>query len=65
MESDNGVSGSGTTLPDALAAMRERAEGTLFLDTAEHIIPVSYTHLSADFIARGGRIPAPMQSLKN
>lgn len=39
VESDNGASGSGTTLPDALAAMREGAEGTLFLDTAEHIIP--------------------------
>ena len=38
VESDNGVSGSGTTLPDALAAMREGAEGTLFLDTAEHLI---------------------------
>ena len=38
VESDNGASGSGTTLPDALAAMREGAEGTLFLDTAEHII---------------------------
>lgn len=36
--SDNGASGSGATLPDALAAMREGAEGTLFLDTAEHII---------------------------
>ena len=34
VESDNGVSGSGTTLPDALAAMREGAEGTLFLDTS-------------------------------
>ena len=38
VESDNGASGSGATLPDALAAMREGAEGTLFLDTAEHII---------------------------
>ena len=38
VESDNGVSGSGTTLPDALASMRENAEGTLFLDTAEHIV---------------------------
>lgn len=38
VESDNGASGSGTTLPDALAVMRESAEGTLFLDTAEHII---------------------------
>ena len=37
VESDNGASGSGTTLPDALAAMREGAEGTLFLDTAEHL----------------------------
>ena len=38
VESDNGVSGSGATLPDALEAMRESAEGTLFLDTAEHIV---------------------------
>ena len=38
VESDNGVSGSGATLPDALASMRENAEGTLFLDTAEHIV---------------------------
>ena len=38
VESDNGASGSGATLPDALAAMRESAEGTLFLDTAEHIV---------------------------
>lgn len=38
VESDNGASGSDATLPDALAAMRESAEGTLFLDTAEHII---------------------------
>ena len=38
VESDNGASGSGATLPDALAAMREGAEGTLFLDTAEHVI---------------------------
>lgn len=43
VESDNGVSGSGTTLPDALAAMREGAEGTLFLDTAEHIILLQST----------------------
>lgn len=38
VESDNGVSGSGATLPDALASMRENAEGTIFLDTAEHIV---------------------------
>lgn len=38
VESDNGASGSGATLPDALEAMRESAEGTLFLDTAEHIV---------------------------
>ena len=38
VESDNGASGSGATLPDALASMRESAEGTLFLDTAEHIV---------------------------
>ena len=38
VESDNGVSGSGATLSDALASMRENAEGTLFLDTAEHIV---------------------------
>lgn len=38
VESDNSVSGSGATLPDALASMRENAEGTLFLDTAEHIV---------------------------
>ena len=38
VKSDNGVSGSGATLPDALASMRENAEGTLFLDTAEHIV---------------------------
>lgn len=38
VESDNGVSGSGAALPDALASMRENAEGTLFLDTAEHIV---------------------------
>ena len=38
VESDNGASGSGAALPDALDAMRESAEGTLFLDTAEHII---------------------------
>ena len=38
VESDNGVSGSGATLPNALASMRENAEGTLFLDTAEHIV---------------------------
>ena len=43
VESDNGASGSGTTLPDALAAMREGAEGTLFLDTAEHIILLQST----------------------
>ncbi len=38
VKSDNGASGSGATLPDALASMRESAEGTLFLDTAEHIV---------------------------
>ena len=43
VESDNGASGSGATLPDALAAMREGAEGTLFLDTAEHIILLQST----------------------
>ena len=37
VESDNGASGSGTTLPDALAAMREGAEGTLFLLSLIHI----------------------------
>ena len=44
VESDNGASGSGATLPDALAAMREGAEGTLFLDTAEHIILLQSAH---------------------
>ena len=38
VESDNGVTGAGAALPDALAAMHKSAPGTLFLDTAEHII---------------------------
>ena len=38
VESDNGASGSGAALPDALDAMRESAEGPRFLDTAEHLI---------------------------
>ena len=38
VESDNGASGTGATLPDALEAMEKSAAGTLFLDTAEHIV---------------------------
>ena len=38
VNSDNGVSGAGATLSDALDAMRQSADGTLFLDTAEHIV---------------------------
>ena len=38
VNSDNGASGAGATLPDALDAMRQSADGTLFLDTAEHIV---------------------------
>ena len=38
VEADNGAAGSGPTLAAALADMAECAEGTLFLDTAEHIV---------------------------
>ena len=38
VESDNGASGTGATLPDALDSMEKSAAGTLFLDTAEHIV---------------------------
>lgn len=38
VESDNGASGTGATLPDALDSMGKSAAGTLFLDTAEHIV---------------------------
>ena len=38
VEADNGAAGSGPTLAAALADMAECAEGTLFLDTAEHIL---------------------------
>mgnify|MGYP001528718068 CR=1 FL=1 len=38
VEADNGAAGSGPTLAAALANMAECAEGTLFLDTAEHIV---------------------------
>ena len=37
-DGDNGAAGSGPTLAAALADMAECAEGTLFLDTAEHIV---------------------------
>lgn len=35
---DNGASGVGKTLDDALTDMERTAEGILFLDTAEHIV---------------------------
>ena len=38
VEADNGASGTGPSLAAALADMAERAEGTLFLDTAEHVV---------------------------
>lgn len=38
IESDNGASGCGATLSQALRQMEQSAEGTLFLDTAEHIV---------------------------
>ncbi|MDO5152950.1 MAG: hypothetical protein Q4D50_06280 [Eubacteriales bacterium] len=43
--------------------MGDRAEIAILLGSAP-VMPV-HDKSSGDFIARGGRIPAPLQSLKN
>ena len=41
VESDNGASGSGTTLPDALAAILDTAEHIILLQSTQSLLPAA------------------------
>ena len=49
IETDTGDSGSGATLTDAYGDMKSKADGEIFLDTAEFLILSPVVSITADF----------------